>query len=164
MQPAVLKALEAWKLSYDDTQEAAATAMRVAYPALESVPSPTGCCEVRLEFATPDSGSGTVCVDIDGRATIQFTGILTLIVSDAIDGVFGLGWFDGTRGESLADAGPGVYAYDCDSSAEYEIVISEHGDAASLHIAYVQVPDAVAILDALTQAAQERQAEAMEGT
>ncbi|MDJ0346524.1 hypothetical protein QMK19_38450 [Streptomyces sp. H10-C2] len=126
MHATTVKALREWKDAFDHTQEAAATAMRAAFPDLAPVPRPTGCCDVRLGFGKPGSGSGsgTVCIDLDGRSTIEFAG---------------------------------AYSYDCDStSAEYEVVMGTEGTGA-LYVAYVQVPDAAGVLDALTQAFEERQ-------
>ncbi|MFF4188182.1 hypothetical protein ACFYZ9_33805 [Streptomyces sp. NPDC001691] len=151
MQPAVIKALQDWQDAFDNTQEAAAHAMRIAFPPLTNAPRPTGCCDVMLRYEQTGAGSGKVCIDQDGRGTIEFKGLPNEVIAEAVDDVFGIAWFDNADGP-LEEAAPDTYYYDDEStSAEYEVRIGEEGTG-TVSVAYIPVLDAAAVLDALTRA------------
>ncbi|MGW0562875.1 hypothetical protein ACWDZ4_20205 [Streptomyces sp. NPDC003016] len=162
MQPTVMKALEQWKEAFDQTQECAVNALRLALPGLAPTKTPTYCCPVTLNLDEPNVlGEGKICVDDDTRATIELTDVPNEVIAEAVDAVFGIAWFDGADGP-LEEAGPGTYNYDDESTnAEYEVVLGEN-DIGSVHVAYVPVPYAVELLDAMTTARhrQEQRADA----
>ncbi|MFF7415620.1 hypothetical protein [Streptomyces lydicus] len=151
MQPAVITTLESWEAAWKNSQETAANAMRAAFPPLSRASQPTKCCEVMLDYQDGAPGSGSVCIDDFARATIEFEDLPARAVAEAIDAVFGVGWFDGTDDDQpLSTAGPGTYSWDDDATyAEYEVVLCGDG-LAKVFISYVPVPDAVTVLAALT--------------
>ena len=151
MRTSAETALEEWHTCFLRQQEAAAAAMRAAFPPLTNTPAPTGCCDTRLEFTTPGLGHGSVCVDQQGQSTVQFSGLPHALAGEAFDAIFGLGWFDDAP-EGIAEAGPGSYQWDDDSTgAEYVVTVGDDGTA-DLNIEFVPVPDLVAVLDAPTRA------------
>ncbi|MFE1270562.1 hypothetical protein [Streptomyces sp. NPDC058758] len=152
MRPAVTDAIEEWERAWKDTEEAATAAMRAAFPPLDHNPTPAYCCDVMLAYDQPGLGSGQVCIDNEGRSTIEFEGIPNDVIAQAIDEVFGIAWLDNADGP-LDQCGPGTYYYDEETTgAEFEITLGEQ-DAGKLHMSYVRIPDAATILDALTRAA-----------
>ncbi|MEU3501579.1 hypothetical protein ABZ726_12655 [Streptomyces hundungensis] len=151
MQPAVVQALKEWQKAFDNTQEAATRAMRTAFPLLDNAPRPTGCCDVMLQYEQTGAGSGKVCIDLDGRGTIDFKDMPNEVIAEAIDDAFGIAWFDNADGP-LEDAGPGKYYYDDETtSAEYEVALGKDGTGA-VSVAYIPILDCAALLDALTRA------------
>ncbi|MGW2027887.1 hypothetical protein [Streptomyces decoyicus] len=153
MQSAVITALHDWELSWNRTQEAASTAMKTAFTSLDLAKRPTGCCDVVLDYEDPSLGSGRLCIDEYGRATIDFDDVPNGVIGEAIDAVWGIGWFDGAEGRPLGACGPGTYNWDDESTgAEYEVTLGPEG-VGKVFISYVPVPDAAAVLDALTSAA-----------
>lgn len=146
--PDVVKALHLWEERFNDQQEAAATAVKTAFPSLERLPPPTGCCKIRLGWEDPSNGSGTVCIDEHAQATVDFTELPQDVAGRALDHLFGKGWFDGTNGSGIESAPPGSYSwYDEATSADYEIKVSN--GTASVNLDYIKVPDMVAVLAAL---------------
>jgi hypothetical protein len=139
-----------WSAAREAAQEAAAQALRSAYSNLERIPPPTGCCPVQLRHHLPDEmgrGQITVCVDEDGRGTIDITGMPSSAIGTAIDTVYGTGWFDGADGP-LSEA-TGQFGYDDDlTHAEYDLTLSRGGPG-SAYVAYIPVPDAAQLLNAL---------------
>ncbi|MGW7090032.1 hypothetical protein ACWGH2_41985 [Streptomyces sp. NPDC054871] len=156
MKPAVEKALLEWKEAFDLTHERAVNVLGLALPGLAPSKTPAYCCPVTLDIAKPnDLGAGKVCVDDDHRATVELDDVPNSVIAEGVDELFGIAWFDGADGP-LADAGPGVYAYDDEStSAEYEVVLGTRG-VGRVYVAYVPVGYAVELLDALSTA-RERQ-------
>ncbi|MFF4699900.1 hypothetical protein [Streptomyces chattanoogensis] len=152
MQPAVIKAIHDWELAWNRSQEAATHAMRTAFPPLDHSKTPAYCCDIMLAYEHEGIGSGRLCIDDYCRATIEFEGVPNQVIADAVDETFGIGWFDYTEGRPLMAAGPGTYNWDDEStSAEYEVSLGEDG-LGRVYIAYVPVPDAAAVLAALTAA------------
>lgn len=163
MKPAVTEAIDVWERSWKDTSEAASHALKAAFPPLGNSKTPAYCCDVMLAYEKDGLGSGRVCVDNEGRGTIEFDGIPNDVIAEAIDEVFGIGWFHNAD-DALEDCGPGTYFYDDETSgAEFEVTLRESGDG-KVHLTYVPIPDAATILDALTRAAEEDQKEGVEIT
>ncbi|MEU0857490.1 hypothetical protein ABZ352_18905 [Streptomyces griseofuscus] len=156
MKPTVMKALEEWKGAYDQLQERAVAALRLALPGLDYTATPTYCCAATLTIDKPgDLGTGKVCVDDDTRATVELDDVPNTVIAEAVDAVFGIDWFDGADG-LLEDSGPGTYNYDDETtSAEYEVVLGKN-DIGRVYIGYAPVPYAVELLDAMSTA-RERQ-------
>jgi hypothetical protein len=92
MRSAVPEATKAWSAARQTAQEAAVTAPHTAFPELKRVPPPTGCCNIQLKHCShsEEGGTITVCIDGDGRGTIDITGPDIR----AADALFGIGWFD----------------------------------------------------------------------
>ncbi|WP_167163128.1 hypothetical protein [Streptomyces sp. MBT27] len=155
MKPIVEKALEEWKEALDLTQERAVNALRLALPGLGPSAKPHYCCPVTLTIDKPnESGEGRVCVDDDARITVSLEEVPNAVIAGAVEAVFGTSLFDGANG-SLEEAEPGTYAYDDEmTSAEYEVTLGDV-DTGRLYVAYVPVPDAVALLDAMATAREE---------
>lgn len=154
MQP-VEEAVDNWSAAREAAQEAAAQALRSAYPSLERVPPPTGCCAVQLTHDLPGGGQITVCVDEDGRGTLDITGMPSSAIGAAIDKVFGVGWFDGADGPLTKASGH--FGYDDDyTHAEYDITL-HRGGPGNAYVAYIPVPDAARLLDALTSELNQQQ-------
>ncbi|MEU6632886.1 hypothetical protein ACFWRZ_08930 [Streptomyces rubiginosohelvolus] len=157
MKPTVEKALTEWKEAFDRTHERAADVLTLALPGLAPNDRSCYCCPLTLRIDQPNAaGAGKVCVDNDHRATVELDDVPNDVIAEGVDELFGIAWFDGADGP-LADAGPGMYAYDDETTcAEYEIVLGKHG-VGRVYAAYVPVGYAVELLDALTTA-RERQA------
>ncbi|MFF4283008.1 hypothetical protein ACFY0Z_30025 [Streptomyces kronopolitis] len=153
MQPAVITAIHDWELAWSRTEKAATHAVTTAFPPLRPSQTPTGCCDVMLDYTYEGLGDGRLCIDNEGRATIEFEDLPNRVVAEAIDEIFGIGWFDGSDGRALTAAGPGIYNWDDETTgAEFEIVLGEDG-LCRVFISYARVPDAATVLDALTVAA-----------
>ncbi len=162
MQPTIMKALEEWKTAFDQTQERAVNALRLAMPGLGPSKPHSPCCPVTLPLNQSNGvGGGRVCVDEDFRATIELEDVPNPVIAEAVDAVFGAAWFDGADG-LLEDAGPGVYNYDDESTnAEYEVVLGDNAaNTGKVYVAYVPVPYAVELLDAMTTAQHRQEQEA----
>ncbi|MFD7764148.1 hypothetical protein [Streptomyces microflavus] len=158
MKPLVEKALLEWKEAFDRTHESAVNVLTLALPGLAVAKTPSYCCPVTLHIDQPGIGEGKVCVDDDHRATVELDNVPNAVIAEGVDELFGIAWFDGADGP-LADAGPGSYAYDDESTAgEYEVVIGTHG-IGRVYAAYVPVGYAVELLDALTSARERQEAE-----
>lgn len=155
MKPPVQKALEEWKEALDLTRDRAVSALRLALPGLGPSEKPHYCCPVTLTIDKPNEfGEGRVCVDDDARVTVSLDELPNAVITGAVETLFGSSLFDGTNG-SLEEAEPGTYAYDDETtSAEYEVTLGDV-DTGRLYVAYVPVPDAVALLDAMTTAREE---------
>ncbi|AWN24785.1 hypothetical protein [Streptomyces sp. NEAU-S7GS2] len=152
MQPAVITAIEEWELAWNRSQAAATRAMKAAFTPLTDAKHPKYCCDIMLDYEDDSLGAGRLCIDDFGRATIEFDDVPNGLIAEAIDEVWGIGWFDGADGP-LEACGPGTYNYDDETtSAEYEIVLGDQG-VGKVFVSYVPVPDAAAVLDALTTAA-----------
>uniref|UniRef100_UPI003F490659 hypothetical protein n=1 Tax=Streptomyces sp. CA-136453 TaxID=3240050 RepID=UPI003F490659 len=167
MKPTVEKALEEWKAALDLTQERAVNVLRLALPGLGPSPKPSYCCPVTLTVDKPSGvGEGRVCVDDDARITVSLDDVPNVVLTGAVEQVFGTSLFDGARGTTLEEAEPGTYAYDDETtSAEYEVTLGDV-DTGRLYVAYVPVPDAVALLDAMSTAREDHDQElvAADGT
>ena len=150
MQPPVSTALDGWQSAWTAQQDAAQDALAAAFPGLERMAPPTGCCDVRMRVDRPGEASGTVCFDDHGRVTVDFAGIPQQALGQALSAVFGPDWFDEGH-EGIAGAAAGTYNWDDESTyAEYEIRVEADATAAFC-MAYVKVDDAVAVLDELQQ-------------
>jgi hypothetical protein len=150
MQPPAEEAVEVWLGTHTTAQEAAAQALQTAFPYLQRTPQlRNGCCPIQFSAELPPvcGGSGLVCLDDESRVTIEITGLSSRLLADALDVIFGTGWFAGD-GEPLRDI-PGQHGYDDDNSTQYEIALREGQQPGSLFIGYAMVPDAVEVLDAL---------------
>ncbi|AWI32624.1 hypothetical protein [Streptomyces tirandamycinicus] len=162
MKPTVMNALEAWKEASDSLQESAVNALRLALPGLDHTKTPTYCCPVMLHIDRPnDLGAGRVCVDDDTRATVELDDVPNAVIAEAVDEVFGIAWFDHADGP-LEDEGPGTYNYDDEQTgAEYEVVLGGNdANTGRVFVAYVPVPYAVELLDAMSTARERQQREA----
>ena len=149
MRPPVVTALEIWEETHHTQQLAAAATLRAAFPVLALVEPPTGCCDIRLTWSEDGSGAGSVCVDQDSRVTVEATGLPHRAVGEALDELFGIGWFDGAP-EGIVHARTGTYSWSCDStSAELEVEVGDGQDGTTLYFGYATVPDATALLDEL---------------
>ncbi|RSS86993.1 hypothetical protein EF903_17935 [Streptomyces sp. WAC05292] len=156
MKPTVLKALEEWKEAWDATQERAVNALCLALPGLGASKTPAYCCPHTLVIDKPNIlGEGKVCIDDDGLATIELTDVPNAVIAEAVDALFGIGWFDGADGP-LDEAGPGTYYYDSEQPrAEYVVKLGEN-DVGSIGVDCLPIGWAGELLEALT-AARERQ-------
>ncbi|MEU8540845.1 hypothetical protein AB0C52_12810 [Streptomyces sp. NPDC048717] len=151
-------ALASWEQQWGDVQEAAAVALKTAFPALADVPRFVGCEHLRLEYADGDH-SGVVCVD-EGRATIQFSHLPNSVIAGAVDEVQ-FPYLDCAEG-LLAEASPGSYSYDCEvTSALFEFTLGALGHG-EVDIWSATIPDAVEVLDAFRRALEEHEAGAPE--
>ncbi|GAA5070682.1 hypothetical protein [Streptomyces similanensis] len=150
MQPHVITAIHDWRISWDEQQFAAQEAFTAAFPAL-SPADRCPCLGPTLRWEKPGEGSGKVCLDDHGRATIEFEGVPQAVVGMVMTEVWGPDWFDEGPG-GFAEAAPGQYSYEDDSTyAEYYINVLENG-LTSIALSYAKVDDIAAILDALEQA------------
>ncbi|WP_030372421.1 hypothetical protein [Streptomyces rimosus] len=164
MKPTVMKALEEWKEASDHLQDRAVNALRLALPGLDYSKTPPYCCPATLDIAQADGlGDGRICIDDDRRATIELDHVPNAVIAEAVDEVFGIGWFDNAD-EALEDCGPGSYFYDDETSgSEYEVRLSENPDDGHVAVSYVPIPYAVELLDALTAAYDRQRQEATDG-
>ncbi|MFD4933352.1 hypothetical protein [Streptomyces virginiae] len=160
IRPPVLKALESWKEAFDLTQERASNALRLALPGLNPSKTPTYCCPRTLVIDRPNVlGEGKVCIDDDGLATIELTAVPNAVIAEAIDGLFGIAWFDGADGP-LEEAGPGTYYHDSEQPrAEYVVVLGED-DIGSVAVDCLPIGWAGELLDALAAAYERQEQEA----
>jgi hypothetical protein len=148
----VEKAISDWQQEFKDLQTSAGQMMQIAFPPLEVVQSPTGCCETRLHWQDEHSeASGYVCIDDFMQATLQFENVPHSVAGQALDEVFGLGWFDGAE-LGVQQAGEGVYYWtDETNAAEWEVTVRP-GGLANLCIEYTSALDIATLLDALRTA------------
>lgn len=150
MRSSASVALDQWERDSERLQQSAAKVLRTAFPLL-AMPQKLICsCPTILGYDHPKLGTGKLCVDDYGRATIEFEDVPNEVLAEAIDAVFGIAWFDGAD-RPLSECGPGAYGYDCESSGEYEVVLGTEG-MGKLYCAFIPVPDATAVLDALNTA------------
>ncbi len=150
MQQPLSTALDDWRSAWNAQQDAALAALATAFPGLERMPPPTGCCDPRMRVERPGEATGTVCFDDHGRVTVDFTDIPQQALGQALNKIFGPGWFD-EGNDGITDAPPGTYSWDDDATyAEYEIRVEADATAAFC-MSYVKVDDAVAVLDELQQ-------------
>ncbi|MER7497064.1 hypothetical protein ABT033_31265 [Streptomyces pharetrae] len=147
--PHVEKAVKDWQQQFAGLKTSAANLMQIAFPPLEIMQSPTGCCETRLHWQDQDSeASGYVCIDDFVQATLQFENVPHSVAGQALDEVFGLGWFNGAE-LGVRQAGEGVYYWtDETNAAEWEVSVLP-GGLANLSIEYTNAPDIATLLDAL---------------
>ncbi|MFJ4342620.1 hypothetical protein [Streptomyces sp. NPDC088915] len=161
MRPAVTEAIEDWERAWNDVEEAAVAAMTAAFPPLDHTKTPRYCCDVMLSYEKDGLGSGRLCIDNEGRGTVEFEDIPNDVIAEAIDEVFGIAWLTNADGP-LDECGPGTYYYDEETTgAEFEVTLGED-DKGKLMLSYVRVPDAATILDALTRAAEPDEEESAE--
>ncbi len=161
MQPHTRGALENWHTAWTAQQDAALTAFAAAFPGLERMDPPTGCCDPRMKVGRPGEATGFVCFDDHGRATVDFAGIPQITLGSTLEVIFGCNWFDeGPKG--IGAAPPGTYNWDDDATyAEFEIKV-ETDATASICMSYVTVEDAVVLLDELQHQLVEHSARAEE--
>ncbi|MGI5337722.1 hypothetical protein ACQEVS_10135 [Streptomyces sp. CA-181903] len=153
MQPAVLQAISAWEQHWDETQAAAVTALKIAFPHLRECPRHVGCDDLRLEYEETGLGAGRVCVDDEGRANVEFDQMPNAVIADAVDEIQ-LPYLDDADGP-LCEAPPGTYVYECEgTAAQYEFTLGTLGHGRVV-LSFVTIPDAVAVLDALQRAFDE---------
>lgn len=168
MKPTVMKALEEWKEASDSLQKHAVNLLRLALPGLDYSKTPPYCCPVTLDIDMPgDLGHGRICIDDDRRATVEIGRIPNAIVAEAVDEVYGIGWFDNAD-DALENCEPGEYYYDDETTgSEYEIRLGKDPDDGRLQVAYVPVPYAAELLDAISTARdrqREKVADARDGS
>lgn len=150
MQPAVLHAIDAWELSWNQTQAAAVAALKTAFPPLTEQPRYVGCDDIRLQYEETGLGGGRVCLDDEGRANVEFDQVPNEVIARAVDEVR-FPYLDYADGP-LCEAPPGTYVYECEgSSAQFEFVLGDLGYGRVV-ISFATVPDAAAVLDALERA------------
>jgi hypothetical protein len=139
-------ATDVWEAAFKAQQEAAITAATIAFPLLERMPYPTGCCDQRMNWEQDGLGEGTVCVDDQGRGTVEFRGMPHAPVAAAIDELMGEGWFDDAP-NGIAPAGPGTYFWsDEDAGGEWEIKV-EAGGRLDMSMDFMRIPDVIGVLD-----------------
>ncbi|MBG7704844.1 hypothetical protein HCJ76_43985 [Streptomyces sp. MC1] len=157
MTPSVKNAIQAWQGASDELQECAIEALCTALPGLGRSKTPPYCCPVTLHIGKPgDLGEGRVCIDTDTRATVEITDIPNDVVGQAVDAVFGEGWFDEAEGP-LAEEDPGEFHYDDETTgAEWIVELGENG-LGKVHIECVPVPFAAELLDSIAIARTEQQ-------
>ncbi|MFJ4988813.1 hypothetical protein ACIP9H_34055 [Streptomyces sp. NPDC088732] len=150
MQPHITRALHDWHAAWTVHERAAQAAFAAAFPALTPAEK-CQCFGPTLRWKTPGEGSGKVCLDDHGRATIDFEDVPKEVLGTAMTECWGTDWFDeGPAG--FAQAEPGEYSYEDESTyAEYWIKVHQDSTC-SVSIAYVKVDDIVAILDELETA------------
>jgi hypothetical protein len=138
-----------WQQEFEELRTSAAGMMQVAFPPLKVMQSPTGCCDVRLQWEGEDGkATGYVCIDDFMQATLQFENVPHAVAGQALDEVFGLCWFEGTT-EGVRQAGEGVYYWnDENNGAEWEVTVLP-GGLANLSIEYTNAPDIATLLDSL---------------
>ncbi|MGC4950964.1 hypothetical protein ACLQ2N_32830 [Streptomyces sp. DT224] len=162
MKPTVMNALDKWREASDQLRESAVNALGLALPGLAPTKTPTYCCPVTLTIDKPrELGNGRVCVDDDTRATVELDDVPNDVIAEAVDAMFGIGWFDQADGP-LTDAAPGAYNYDDEQTgAEYEIVLGDNATRTGrVYVSYVPVPYAAELLDAITAARSRQEQEA----
>lgn len=148
MQPHTRRALENWHTAWIAQQDAALVAFATAFPGLDRMDPPTGCCDPRMKVERPGEATGFVCFDDHGRATVDFARIPQITLGRTLEVIFGWDWFD-EGPEGIAAAPPGTYNWDDDATyAEFEIKVAADATA-SICMSYVTVEDAVVLLDEL---------------
>ncbi|MFD0352945.1 hypothetical protein ACFVHW_04235 [Streptomyces sp. NPDC127110] len=159
MKPTVLKAFEEWKEAFDLTQERGVNVLCLALPGLGPSKTPGYCCPRTLVISRPNVlGEGKVCIDEDGLATIELSAVPNAVIAEALDTLFGVGWFDGADGP-LDEAGPGTYYYDSEQPrAEYEVELGKAG-VGKVGVDCLPVGWAAELLDALSTAHEQQEAE-----
>ncbi|MFC8538042.1 hypothetical protein ACFUJY_29580 [Streptomyces sp. NPDC057249] len=165
MKPTVMNALDKWREASDQLRASAVNALGLALPGLAPTKTPTYCCPVTLTIDKPHVlGNGRVCVDDDTRATVELDDVPNDVIAEAVDAMFGIGWFDQVDGP-LTDAAPGAYNYDDEQTgAEYEIVLGNNDTRTGrVYVSYVPVPYAAELLDAITTARSRQEQEAAAG-
>ncbi|KIF03612.1 hypothetical protein PL81_23220 [Streptomyces sp. RSD-27] len=160
MKPTVLKALEEWKEAWDLARSRAVNTLSIALPGLGPTKTPTYCCPTTLVIDKPNIlGEGKVCIDEDGLATIELSALPNAVIAEAIDSLFGIGWFDGADGP-LEEADPGTYYYDSEQPrAEYIVKLGED-DLGSVGVDCLPIGFAAELLDALSSARERQEEEA----
>ncbi|MFC9534408.1 hypothetical protein ACFT38_28265 [Streptomyces sp. NPDC056975] len=153
MQPHVTQALHDWYAAWTVHERAAQAAFTAAFPALTPAEK-CQCFGPTLRWEKLGEGSGKVCLDDHGRATIEFEKVPKAAVGAAMTEVWGADWFDEGPG-GFAEAEPGSYHYEDELAyAEYEFDVSGDGTV-TFGIAYVKIDDIVTMLDALERALAE---------
>ncbi|WP_030780772.1 hypothetical protein [Streptomyces sp. NRRL S-920] len=150
MQHALVQALEAWEQYWRQTQAAAVTALKAAFPCLGDRPRYVGCDDIRLEYEETGRGGGRVCLDDEGRASVEFEQVPNDVIAGAVDEIR-FPYLDYAEGP-LREAPPGRYVYECEGSGgQFEFVLGS-GGRGQVVISFAAVPDVVAVLDALERA------------
>ncbi|NUL24938.1 hypothetical protein [Streptomyces lunaelactis] len=158
MQSALLQAIGTWEQHWHETQAAAVTTLKTAFPHLDDCPRYVGCDDIRLEYDVEGRGAGRVCVDDEGRANVEFGQIPNEVIARAVDEIR-LPYLDYADGP-LSEAPPGTYVYECETSAaQFEFTLGRHGQGLVV-ISFAHVPDAAGVLDALERAFDEHDADA----
>ncbi|MFJ5121846.1 hypothetical protein [Kitasatospora sp. NPDC088548] len=151
MQPPVTAALNRWHAAWSTHESAAQTAFTAAFPALNRPAPKCPCFGPTLCWETAGEGSGKVCLDDHGRATIDFADVPKQVLGHAMTTCYGADWFQEGAG-GFAAAEPGAYQYEDESTyAEYAIDVNADGTA-DFRISYERVDNVVAILDLLETA------------
>ncbi|MEU8957973.1 hypothetical protein AB0C93_27125 [Streptomyces sp. NPDC048518] len=149
MQPAVIQALDTWEQYWRQTQAAAITALRTAFPRLDDRPRYVGCDDIRLEYED-GCGGGRVCLGDEGRVSVEFDQVPNGVIAGAVDEVR-FPYLDYAE-QPLCEAPPGTYVYKCEGSGgQFEFVLGAGGHG-QVVISFAAVPDVVAVLDALERA------------
>ncbi|MFI6686648.1 hypothetical protein [Streptomyces sp. NPDC050485] len=154
MQPAVLQAIDTWELSWNQMQASAVAAVKSAFPFLADQPRYVGCDDIRMQYEQSGRGEGRVCLDDEGRVSIEFQAVPNTVITRAVDELQ-LPYLDHAAG-TLHGAPPGTYVYNCESTnAEFEFVLGTGGHG-QVNVSFARVPDATGVLDALMRAFSER--------
>ncbi|RZU28255.1 hypothetical protein EV284_6421 [Streptomyces sp. BK022] len=141
-------------MAWADHESAAQDAFTAAFPALNTSDPRCQCFGPTLRWDVDGEGTGKVCLDGHGRATMAFENVPKAAIGKAMTETWGADWFDEGPG-GLAAAEPGRYHYEDEQTyAEYEFDVKADGTV-DLDIAYVKVDDIVAMLDALERALAE---------
>ncbi|MGG2460170.1 hypothetical protein ACO0M4_10170 [Streptomyces sp. RGM 3693] len=152
MNSDVMDAIDGWDTYWNEAQRAAVTVMEAAFPLLLEQSRYVGCHPFRLEYEERGLGAGRVCIDADGRANVEFRDVPNEVIAEAVDSMRlpRLAQADGP----LVEAPPGTYVYECElSHAQFEFVLGERGSG-RVHVMNATVPDAAAVLMALTETAE----------
>jgi hypothetical protein len=141
-------ALDEWEHAFKTQQEAAVTAATTAFPLLQRMPYPTGCCDQRMNWEREGLGEGTVCVDDQARGTVEFVRMPQAPVGAALDALMGKGWFDHAP-DGIEAAGPGTYYWaDEDFGGEWEVKVAD-GGLVDMSMDFMRIPDVIGVLDTL---------------
>lgn len=165
MNPNISEAIDRWMDASENLQNHTVDLLCLALPGLDHAATPPYCCPVTLHIDKPGGhGDGRVCIDTDTLVTVEIGQIPNAALAQAVDEVYGIGWFDEAEA-ALIEEGPGTYHYDDETTgAEWVVELGEDGQGKVL-IDCVPAPYAAELLDAITSAVaeQKRQAEAQKG-
>ncbi|MFD0032521.1 hypothetical protein ACFVJK_30490 [Streptomyces sp. NPDC127172] len=137
---------DTWEVAFKLQQEAAVAGAMTAFPLLQRMPYPTGCCDLRMNWEQDGLGEGHVCVDDQGRGTVEFIGMPQAAVGAALDTLMGKGWWDDAP-DGIEAAGPGDYFWsDEDHGGEWEIKVEADGRL-TMSMDFMRIPDVIGVLD-----------------
>ncbi|MFK0294304.1 hypothetical protein ACIQU6_28060 [Streptomyces sp. NPDC090442] len=152
MNSDVMDAIGGWDACWNEAQRAAVTVMQAAFPPLVEQSRYVGCHPFRLEYEEEGFGAGRVCIDADGRVRVEFRDVPNKVIAEAVGSMRLL--HIAPAGGLLVEALSGTYVYECELSyAQFEFVLAE-GGFGRVDVMNATVPDAAAVLMALTETAK----------